>query len=183
MEKKDKKFLNRVTILALGAYFILAIFLPDDILSRFSILRSISETMSSLIPSIENLTRQSRFPEVTQFVFSIVWITIPIWILIFSRVAIITSEVVRKNKKLFTVFFMLIFPILLFGFYYVVGDSGIGTHEGNSSTDRIERAMITSRFYLGIWSGILALGFSIMTTMFFQWIRTIPSAYFRTHQH
>jgi len=176
MDNKEKKFINQATIAVFSLLLLLAVFLPEDILSHSPMLQSISDVMSGLVPSIENLTRRSRFPEVTQLILSVTWLIIPILALAYYKIDMVRIDIVSKKRKLFLLVFLLLFPALIFSFGYILGNAVL--EEANTIGDRVIQKIISSRLLISILASLITITLSFLLALFVQWIRIIPFIYF-----
>jgi hypothetical protein len=72
-----------------------AVFSPDDVLTRISIFRHFVDALSQLIPSLERVGSRSRFPEVTTLYHTAMWVSVPLY-----TFAILRSMVRREGYVL-----------------------------------------------------------------------------------
>lgn len=146
----------------MGMVFI-ALFIPNDILERVSILKVLTDFFSVLFPSIASYSARSDFPQVTAFYMTLSWITSPLhgyylikeyrndladWTVKFKSP---DSWPMRERIKGFI--FLLIIPLLLYFMAFMAEGHDFNLIPINSS-----RIALGFCGWLMSGSGIVAIG-------------------------
>ena len=61
---------------------ILALFVPDDILSSSDWAATFSNWIAALVPMVDRASSLSPIPEVTKFYFAVMWAFVPFWVFV-----------------------------------------------------------------------------------------------------
>jgi hypothetical protein len=157
---------------------ILALFVPDDILSKSEWASTFSSWMAALIPMMHRASNFSPIPEVTKFYFAIMWAMVPFWLFLTFLVPeqrMSRFETMEKYKW-FLVFFMLIFVPAAF-YYWIVFP-----HIRFSDLPRLAKLMLSSRSGLALLGVIGPCGMSILTFGLIIWVKRVPRLYFNKHK-
>lgn len=155
--------------------FVLAFTIPEAVLTEVSALRSFTSEMATLIPSIDHLTKRSAFPEITRLYFSVLWTSVPIWVLIFCTKipGLFSVQHVRNRKTLITFLYLTLMPSIPLFFAYFVGASDGG---------KIDRTMVwllsNNRFGLAAAGSILIAASALALSSIVLWLIHIPQIYF-----
>lgn len=171
---------NLFAIATLIGTVILALLLPDDILSASPSLRSFADAVANCVPSINHYARWSKFPDVTKTLLALAWAAIPM-IFFVSVFDFLTAPVKSENftkykgkKLLFVIFALYIFiPVLIYFSAVHMGKTAPGP-EDSSFSGVISRAMGTSRLALGFMSAVLANGYGILLASIVAWTKLLP---------
>lgn len=129
-----------------------------------SVLHDVMHIAGILIPSINQLSSLSSFPQVTKLVFSVTWLLIPIQVLCFTWYSIsakLPAEIanrLRKNRRAIMLFLLGLMPFYLYAAMFWLGAEYSSSKYGVSNF--IESQISTSRVALGIAAVTLCLGLS-----------------------
>ena len=151
---------------------IIAVVIPDDILSRTGWLRDYAEWFANIFPYMSRAAAHSAFPEVTLFFHAVMWTIAPVWLgallLIKHDKRLYEKQRERRWFLLFAVPIMLGAMILMLKITFT-----------SDELTRVEKIMSYSRFGLG-FSGTAAYagGLVFFTHVLIIWIRGIPALYF-----
>jgi hypothetical protein len=141
-----------------------------EILVKWAPVSSLVESTASVVPSVNQLARQSRFPEVTRVVFSLAWLAQPLLFVIFvfwllrAGIGDATMQKYRRHRFTLILGVLLLVPSGIAASWFLIGNEPIPDSGGTAGV-WIERGMIYSRFILGLVVSLIALANALMAAL------------------
>lgn len=175
------RLMNVTALVTLVGGVLLASVTPDNILSISGLLRDFADWMTTWIPSIDNLTRLSRFPEVTKLVFSVMWAITPIIFLIFlydmlkTPLSAMTFAKYVRFRIIATLGVYIMLPTLIVALALLIGESP--PREVGTIADMVTREISNSRIWLGIVSAGISISVGFILTMIVFWTKLLPTLF------
>ncbi|PTU30589.1 hypothetical protein [Stenotrophobium rhamnosiphilum] len=157
------------------AFVILIPFLTDEDQIRTSLLvQQFVAALSYLVPSIDTWVQRSEFPSTTGFLFSIYWVLMPYYFLIFAGIKD-KSEYVKiwrstGWKRYFSPLILISIPLaygLIFYFFAF-------PEESNCSHECIHRSPSLQNF----WGICSVIGITSLSAEVFRWMKNFKAIYF-----
>ncbi len=150
---------------------------PEDIFQSFPILTVITETTSSLIPSINTWVERSFIPSTTKLLFSYYWLVMPYYIVIYAKersyedkfvTTLLADSRVKRYLRLILLFVLQVIFFLVFYFFALPEDP-------NCRRQCIHESIGWQVMYG--WGG--AIGISYFTASNYWWVKNFRIIHFQ----
>ena len=172
------KAINTMALLVFSGGVLLALVIPNTVLSSWTAFRSFTNFMISAVPSIDHVASISRFPDATRLFLAIMWATVPIQVMVFVLKpggSFSVSHIKNKLLPITLLYLSLVPAIVLFAVFIFGSDFDSA---GRGFYTRTMNIISNSRIALGIVSSILILSVSFFISSMILWIRNWPEIYF-----
>ncbi len=181
-EARVMKKISRVFIAVIVAGVLTSTTGIGEILANWTLTRSIVEITASVVPSINQLARQSEFPEVTRVVLSLAWFAQPllfamfvIW-LIRAGIGDATMQKYRRHRFVLSLGVLVLVPGGIAASWFLIGNDPIPDSGGTAGV-WVERGMIHSRFVLGLVASLIAITNSLMAALAINFLANLPKLF------
>lgn len=168
-----------IAILVFGV--VLAFVIPDSILKDYPQLRYFTDVMVEIVPSIEQLARVSRFPEVTLVFSAMIWPLFPIFFGIFLFVPgmLRTKDYIVEHARKKKWIFALAVPVFIAMVYWLTHmEVKPGDLEKATMGGTILRAVSESRFWMGLLGTSAVIAAAQVLVIAVTWLRFFRQIYF-----
>lgn len=174
MDHKQKKEIEAAAVIVLSLLMtILATFLlPETILSNSKALSSSVNGLAQWVPSIRRLGQMSEFPEVSQLVYSVELICVPLivfWMLRSFDFSVNKMPSSRWRSLVAAPFFLAMTLGVLIYFP--------GSPDGEAPSSRVSKVLLESKLGFAFWSVVLVYALSIFIVLAYAWVKAIPEIF------
>lgn len=154
LTNKERKHRNVVHVLMV-IHFLLVVFLvytlPSNLLDYSEYLRYMVNVASMFMPQIILFDRFSRFPDISNIMWSFSVFMSPIWALIVYVLYPFKPRI--KDRKMFINSALFCIFILIIGYFFMPG-----MPSGNGPSGRISLSIMNSKMSFSFWSSLVSIG-------------------------
>ncbi len=168
-----------VGVVLFGLFLVIS--LPDNILTHSTLFQRYTDVMASLVPTIDQITNISTFPQVTRLFLSVMWTLVPVvTVLILRLPGILHFQVnkIKENKFLYTASFIFLPFMIVFVAMFLIAADGADSLEGGMLHELILRNISHSKIWLGFFGSLMMLVLSFVLSGFLKWTCSIKEIYF-----
>ncbi len=166
------------------ANVLFAVITPDDILAGSRFLSNLTGTVATYIPSVDNLTHLSKFPEVTRFVLSVAWLLAIVVFVIYTyavlKVSVPEKTIgrLRRTRIIMTLIAYIFIPALIGAAIYLIG-TDLPREDGGLPGELLVRAAGESRIILGFLAAMLSMMVGVTCMFIVYWTSLLPKLFGR----
>jgi hypothetical protein len=176
-----KRLLEWATIFVLVFEVVLAAIFPTNFAELSPWLGSITKAVAEIVPSIDQVTRLSDFPEATKVVFLSAWLLGFLLAVIYSYgfLRLVSPvDIIRyqRYRVVLTLAISVFMPTMLWGFAFLMGSEPIRTG-GIGVVDSITRFASHSRVGLSVIGWLVAVGVAGASALMVLWFRVLPKLF------
>jgi hypothetical protein len=139
-----------------------AVFAPDDVLTRTPMFRDLVDALSQLIPSLKRVGSRSNFPEVATLYHAVMWLSVPLYTFAIARSmvrregTILRDDAIlyledRSIRALFVFVGMILISATIVVFLWVFQDG----------REIFGSRFNSSRLFLGVFGAFFPFAFSL----------------------
>ncbi len=154
LTNKERKYRNVVHILMsiyLLVVVVLVYSLPSNLLDYSEYLRYMVNIASMFMPQIILFDRFSRFPDISNVMWSMAVLMSPIWALIVYVLYPFKPRI--RDRKIFIYSALFCIFMLIIGYFFMPG-----MPSGNGPGGRISLSIMNSKMSFSFWSSLVSIG-------------------------
>jgi len=146
--------------------YLLAIILPENILSETPFLLSMINYLEQYIPTLRGIELRAKYPDVFQTLYFIHLLSIFLLMIVMKKTGCIRSENIKYSNTVWPFLSCLLFiTLFVWGFFSHLFSEGFG--EGTTRFAKTAQSIRDSRLGFSLWTGFIVITLSLSILGFF----------------